>query len=398
MMKKLLSFYLLVIPHHIYLVQGRLPLNDKGISDALENGVSDCLRCLQKSSKGLLLTAQQLKKVERDNKYAPSAAGAIASVLCRSRQKGVYDRAVNISSGWNDDDDQKMGNKLNKKLRRKGRGQTALTSQVEDERAKVDALRLILERRLKFVVSDEYKDAKRAKEKELQRIEREEAAAERKRAKQEERDKSDALKCDDGLDSDSGDSRMIPFQPTKNGSIRSKEDSFNSSCESSQHRNDRCRWKGSSSFSSSEQSSEAPLSNSRNERLYATNKERIESPVSSSATRSIPDVHDAESPHSRVNNESIEESDKDNGIRNRGRAAHTGYNDGYESCLPNAQHNKYEKMNSDGTNERDTTGLVPSKSKSTNLNKTKYDDDPFSSDESEWSSQFGEVVPGHFFR
>ena len=384
-----------MIPH--YLVQGRLPLNDKGISDALENGISDCLRCLQKSSKGLLLTAQQLKKVERDAKYAPSAAGAIASILCRSRQKGVYDRAVNISSSWNDDDDQKMGNKLNKKLRRKGRGHTALTSQVEDERAKVDALRLILERRLKFVVSDEYKDAKRAKEKELQRIEREEAAAERKRAKQEERDKSDALKCDDGLDSDSGDSRMIPSQPTKNGSIRSKEDSFDSSCESSQHRN-HSRWKGSSSFSSSDQSSGAPLSNSRNEGSYATNKERIESPVSSSATRSIPDVHDAESPHSRVNNESIEESDKDNGIRNRGRAAHAGYNDGYESCLSNPQHNKYEKMNSDGTNERDTTGLLPSKSKLPDLNQTKHDEGPFSSDESEWSSQFGEVVPGHFFR
>ena len=313
-----------MIPDHITLCKGRLPLNDKGISDALENGVSDCLRCLQKSSKGLLLTAQQLKKVERDVKYAPSAAGAIASILCRSRQKGVYDRSVNISSSWNDDDDQKMGNKLNKKLRRKGRGQTALTSQVEDERAKVDALRLILERRLKFVVSDEYKDAKRAKEKELQRIEREEAAAERKRAKQEERDKSDALKCDDGLDSDSGDSRMI------NGSIRSRGNNSDSSYESSQHRN-RSRWKGSSSFrSSSDQSSEAPLSNGRKERSYGTNKERIESPVSSSATRSIPDVHDAESPHSRVNNESIEESDKDNRIRNRGRAAHAGYNDGTE--------------------------------------------------------------------
>ena len=78
-------------------------------------------------------------------------------------------------------------------------------------------------------------------------------------------------------------------------------------------------------------------------------------------------MHDAEPPHSRVNNESIEESDKDNGIRNRGRAAHAGYNDGYESKLPD-------------------------------LNQTKYDEDPFSSDESEWSSQFGEVVPGHFFR
>ena len=110
-------------------------------------------------------------------------------------------------------------------------------------------------------------------------------------------------------------------------------------------------------------------------------------------------MHDAESPHSRVNNESIEESDKDNGMRNHGRAVHAGYNDdGYESCLSNPQHNKYENMNSDGTNERDTAGLVPSKSKLPDLNQPKYDGDPFSSDESEWSSQFGEVVPGHFFR
>ena len=57
--------------------QGRLPLNDKGISDALENGISDCLRCLQRSSPGLLLTAQQLKRVDRDVKYVPAAGGEV---------------------------------------------------------------------------------------------------------------------------------------------------------------------------------------------------------------------------------------------------------------------------------------------------------------------------------
>ena len=145
-----------------------------------------------------------------------------------------------------------------------------------------------------------------------------------------------------------------------------------------------------------DQSSEAPLSNNRNERSYSTNKERIESPVSPSATRSISNVHAAES-HSGVNNESIEESDKDNRIRNRGKTQ-AGYNDGYESSLPNPQHNKFEEMNSVGNHERDTTGLVPSKSKLPDLNQTKYDEDPFSSDETEWLSQFGEVVPGHFFR
>ena len=78
-------------------------MNDKGISDALENGITDCLRCLQKSSPGLLLTAHQLKRVERDVKYVPSVSASIASVLCRSKQGGVYNNVMNIVSGWDEE-------------------------------------------------------------------------------------------------------------------------------------------------------------------------------------------------------------------------------------------------------------------------------------------------------
>ena len=75
-------------------------MNDKGINDALENGITSCLRSLQRTNPKLLLTAHQLKRVERDLKYVPSVAGAIASVLCRSKQRGLFEHAASVMAGW----------------------------------------------------------------------------------------------------------------------------------------------------------------------------------------------------------------------------------------------------------------------------------------------------------
>lgn len=171
-----------------------MPLNDKGINDALENGISDCLRSLQKSNQGLLLSAQQLKRADRDVKFIPCVAGAIASVLGRSRQEGVYTNAIDVASGW-DEQVRRMGvpgfdGELESDTRMRARRQSVLlenssevNTRVDEERLKVDDLRLILERRIRFVVSDEFKDAKRAEEKEMQRMERTEMTASKKRAK-----------------------------------------------------------------------------------------------------------------------------------------------------------------------------------------------------------------------
>jgi len=180
-------------------------LNDKGISDALENGIADCLRSLRRSSPGLLLTAQQLKKVERDVRYVPAVAGAISSILCRSVRSTVYDNAMNITSRW-DDDMKRMGSTCGIELGaapRTRRARSAITvgckntiqSHADDEKVRFDALCSILERRFRFIVSDEFKDAKKTDEKEQQKREREGAAASN-RTKKTVSAESDGMKSD----------------------------------------------------------------------------------------------------------------------------------------------------------------------------------------------------------
>lgn len=59
-------------------------MDDADIDAALEVGLDQCLRQLQKSNPSLLLTASQLRKAERDARYVPAVSSAIASVLSRS--------------------------------------------------------------------------------------------------------------------------------------------------------------------------------------------------------------------------------------------------------------------------------------------------------------------------
>ena len=178
------------------LSKGRLPMNDKSINDALENAVSDCLRTLQVKNPRLLLTAHQLKKIERDVKYAPLVAGALASVLSRSRKKCLYQNTFKAASCW-DDEVQKLGASLDKNSinqQRRERVQTAASA--DNERAKSLALGPMIERRIRFVVSDEYKAHQKAEEMEYKRQQREELAAERKRAKESKAAESDGLNSD----------------------------------------------------------------------------------------------------------------------------------------------------------------------------------------------------------
>lgn len=200
---------MLAFTHKNLIIQGRLPLNDKGINDALENGLADCLRSLQQSNPGLLLTAQQLKKVERDMKYVPAVTGAIASVLGRSlRTCSVMDNAMDITSRW-DDGEKAMRLKYGMELRTVcARAGTTIRSNAEDERAKVEALRSALERRLRFIVSNELKDATKNYEKEQQKKAREEFLASRKKIKKLASDgmKGDCFDSEDSEDSSLGGS------------------------------------------------------------------------------------------------------------------------------------------------------------------------------------------------
>mmetsp|Transcript_23517 Transcript_23517/g.49861 ORF Transcript_23517/g.49861 Transcript_23517/m.49861 type:complete len:928 (+) Transcript_23517:233-3016(+) len=154
------------------LSKGRFPMNDKAIDDALENAFTECLKSLQKTSPGLLLNANQLKRLERDAKYVPAIASAISSVVCHSRQRGVHDDSLDIVFGWNNN-----GNPHARSVN----GGKREDSEEDGREKELQAIRLILQRRLRFVVSDELKRAREEEEKERKRTERKEILAERAR-------------------------------------------------------------------------------------------------------------------------------------------------------------------------------------------------------------------------
>lgn len=223
-------------------------MNDKGINDALLNGITECLRSLQRSSPGLLLTSQQLKKVERDVKYIPSASGAIASVICRSRLR-LYDNAMDIASCW---DDAVVEENTDQNLRTRcatERCNNPMQMHAEEERHSIDALRHAIERRLLFVVSEEFKSVKIADEKDLRRRNREDIETTQKRvrtktAAEHDRMEIDCFESDDGCYSEGTAAATV--KPKNDGSSEedaSSCDHFNSTC---------CQSQGDSSIGSSE--------------------------------------------------------------------------------------------------------------------------------------------------
>lgn len=413
-------------------------MNDKGISDALENGIADCLRCLQRSSPGLLLTAHQLKRVERDVKYVPAVAGAIASVLCRSKKRGVSDNVTNIASGW-DVEVKKLGvslsrNELGQQRTRQSRSTAAETSndplyssEANDERLRVDTLRLILERRLRYVISDEYRDAKKADEIERRRREREEIAASKKRAKSKfsESDGMDSGCFESDGDGRSGNSSVEESErnrsPKKTAGNAFRDD-FESDISSPVVHNNtrRHHWKGGSVGSSEHSSVDEFRRSSEKLSCDDVNCERS-SPVVQSGRRNRNPVgrsspsrcvrrersplrsfcEDGESMSSPVVNSGRhrwrgdpEDDDFDDGYESSPRLS----NDYIEEKECNSVARREAKHRRGGSqlgdkfqrNERSLSAHnSPGKA-------SKAHDDSMSSD-SEWSSQYGEMVAGHFF-
>jgi hypothetical protein len=328
------------------MLQGRLPMNDKGINDALENGLADCLRSLQQSNPELLLTAHQLKKVERDMKYIPAVTGAIASVLGRSLSTcSVIDNAMNITSRW-DDEEKAMRLKYGMEL---GTVPIMGRARADDERAKVEALRSVLERRLRFIVSDELKDATKNKEKEQQRKAREEFASRKKVKKL----------ASDGFDSDDSDeSSLVGSKNLLHRNLR---------VELSTGRQKSGGSDGSILHSQQAQAAfgddESSCSALSNKRLNAN----ISSPVPNAGQKCC------------------------------GRSSvDSDFDDGYESSPIRVGVRKVAE-----TNIPTVQTKIIEESRKSNVgrpNETSDAHDDAMSSSSEWSSQYGEVVAGHFFR
>ncbi|KAI2500016.1 Histidine ATPase [Fragilaria crotonensis] len=82
------------------LSKSRLPLNDIAIDSAVEAGVVKCLQSLQKTNPALLLTPMQLKTTIRDTRYIPSAAAAMACVICKSKDVSYQKHFLKVIRGW----------------------------------------------------------------------------------------------------------------------------------------------------------------------------------------------------------------------------------------------------------------------------------------------------------
>eukprot|EP00980_Cylindrotheca_fusiformis_P008737 scaffold1868_cov193-Cylindrotheca_fusiformis.AAC.22 len=66
------------------LSKGRLPLNHSAIDTALQLGLRDCLRSLQRTNPRLLLTPTQLRAAVREVRYIPAMASAVSKIISRS--------------------------------------------------------------------------------------------------------------------------------------------------------------------------------------------------------------------------------------------------------------------------------------------------------------------------
>lgn len=365
-------------------------MNDKGISDALVNGIADCLRSLQRSSPGLLLTAQQLKGVERDVKYVPATTCAITSILCRSTRGTVFDNAMNIMSTW-DDQVKRMGMKYDIEL---GAGPRRIQSHVGDENLRFDALRSILERRLRFIVSDEFKNAKKTNEKEQQKRDREGSAAFRRRAKKNIAHESYGMKSD-CFDSDDSD-HSIPAESTEDERQRYSSRDYCRSNTSYQHRRHR-QNNGESSVSG------VPLSRTSSvagegglQRVtYAESHrgQRSSSRIDCSRTGEYSNQPSCENYNEGVSSE----------LRLTGRPVNS-FDDGYESsqklgCASQEKKSTTQWSSRFACDELSTDGFQSVERKLTSHchSESQAHYDAMSSD-SDWSSQYGEVVAGHIFR
>lgn len=66
----------------------------------MEVGLIDCLRQLQKSNPTLLLTASQLRVVERDHRYVPAISEALARMVVNCSDRVQHEDLLGTISRW----------------------------------------------------------------------------------------------------------------------------------------------------------------------------------------------------------------------------------------------------------------------------------------------------------
>ena len=189
-------------------------MNDPDIDDALEVGLSSCLRSLQRSNPELLLTANQLKRTERDVRYLPAIAASLASIVKNSSdaefRSDVYGKVMSWQRDKADEESEGKSNDFSFELdamdispkasrdteqRNNGDGNSSSCSKsssldseevMNESMDRLSAMRLssLIEHRLRYCISDENKERKKEEERKRKLEARREEKARKEKAKQ----------------------------------------------------------------------------------------------------------------------------------------------------------------------------------------------------------------------
>jgi hypothetical protein len=143
----------LLTPFLKYL-QGRLPIGNKAIDDALEIGITQCMQQLQKTNPTLLLTAAELRKAECDSRYVPALALALATILSNSTND-TDETCIEKIHSW-DESDSTLSRSCHKV---EHKGSVALTTD------RTPMLSMLIEQRLRLVMLQSTKCTSLSKEK-----------------------------------------------------------------------------------------------------------------------------------------------------------------------------------------------------------------------------------------
>jgi hypothetical protein len=115
------------------------------IDTALEVGLTECLRKLQKSNPGLLLTAAELRKAERDARYVPALSSALATILCKSQNADLA--VLRGIRSWGEVGEPEVELELGEAT------ELEETIDTPSHREKIEELGIMIEGRLRLVLS-----------------------------------------------------------------------------------------------------------------------------------------------------------------------------------------------------------------------------------------------------
>lgn len=175
--------------------KGRLPTNDADIDDALEIGLSSCLRSLQRSNPDLLLTANQLKRTERDVRYLPAIAASLASIIKKSSntefRSDIYGKVMSWRQGQPEDGTEYQGKIGDDNSSTSSKSSIGSEQALNESMDRLSALRLtgLIEDQLRYCISDENKQRKKDEERERKLEARRKEKVRKEKAKQKQKQK-----------------------------------------------------------------------------------------------------------------------------------------------------------------------------------------------------------------